>query len=352
MAIDNGRVEVFFTDSKGKFLITRSQGLRPESEYRITVTGDGRTFDTTTVTFKEFGVYYIPVFLKPYKEPAAKPARLVDLAEFDVKAPEEARRAYASAMRSYREGYVDLAVSDLQRALLIYPEYFRALNDLGVILMKQGRLEDAAQMFERATRIAPRVYYPRLNLAIISTKRGRHKEALHLLEQLYKEVPAITEVRIALGDSLMANNRLDDAEPHLRFALADPRLDRLSMGDVRYKLGLLLNRRQQYESAVAELRQAAEILPSSPRVHLQLGGALLQIRRVDEAERELLEAYRIGGSRMGGAQLMLGQIYYQRKRYDRALMAFEQYLNDVPEAPNAVELRGVIAKMRLALDQK
>src|SRR5215217_3291682 len=90
MSADNGRIETFYTDSKGKFLITRLLGLRTDAEYKITVESDGRTFDTTTVSFKEFGVYYIPVFLKRLKSPAIQPARLVDLAEFDVLAPEPA----------------------------------------------------------------------------------------------------------------------------------------------------------------------------------------------------------------------------------------------------------------------
>ena len=31
MAMDNGRVETFFTDSKGKFLLTRLLGLKPDA---------------------------------------------------------------------------------------------------------------------------------------------------------------------------------------------------------------------------------------------------------------------------------------------------------------------------------
>src|SRR4030095_444097 len=50
MAMDNGRVETFFTDSKGKFLLTRLLGLKPDAEYRVTVTSDGSSYDTTTMS--------------------------------------------------------------------------------------------------------------------------------------------------------------------------------------------------------------------------------------------------------------------------------------------------------------
>jgi Flp pilus assembly protein TadD len=346
MSMDNGRVETFFTDSKGKFLLTRALGLKPDAEYRIKIIGDGVSFDTTTFSFKEYGVYYIPIYLKPYTGPPTQPAKLVDLAEFDAGVPAEARQAYENAMRSFKEAQRDEAISGLQRALEIYPDYFRALNDLGVIYMKINRLDDAASMFERASKVAPRIYHPRLNLGIIMTRRGRYKEAVAHLQALYKENQAISEVRIALADVLIALNRLDEAEPHLRTALLDSKLDRPTNGNAHYQLGLLLNKKQKYDSAVIELSQAAESIPRSARIHLQLGGALLQLGRLDDAQRELLSAYQLGGAQMGGAQLMLGQIYFIEKKYESAQRAFEQYLADVPNAPNANEVRAFIARIK------
>ena len=52
---------------------------------------------------------------------------------------------------------------------------------------------------------------------------------------------------------------------------------------------------------------------------------------------------------MGGAQLMLGQIYFLQKKYEDAQQAFEQYLADVPNAPNSIEVRAFIAKIKIAL---
>ena len=61
------------------------------------------------------------------------------------------------AIEHLRRPQSNQAVTELQRALTLYPSYFRALNDLGVILMKKGRLDEAAEMFDRAVKIAPRV---------------------------------------------------------------------------------------------------------------------------------------------------------------------------------------------------
>jgi TolA-binding protein len=72
----------------------------------------------------------------------------------------------------------------------------------------------------------------------------------------------------------------------------------------------------------------------------------MQLQRLDRAESELLRAYELGGSAAGAAQLLLGHVYYQQRRLKDAERAFEQYLNDVPSAPNATQVRTLIATLR------
>lgn len=351
---EDGRVDTFFTDSRGRFLITRSQGLTPNAGYIITVESDGRAFDTTTTTFRFYNnfIYHITVFLRPLGAEKAKATGAVDLAELDSQAPQPAREHYESAMDALKAGKVDEAVSSLEKAISLYPRYFRALNDLSVIHMKLNRLEDAARALEQAISIAPRVYYARLNLAIVRTRQSRFKEAITMLEKLQKDNPDLSQIRVRLADALIADNRLDDAEGHLRVALADDSLEPESMGNARYLLGLLFNRKQRFSEAVKELETAGKMLPNSPRIHLQLGAALLQLSKLEEAERQLLAAYRIAGAEMGAAQFLLGELYFAQKKYENAMRAFEQYLADVPKAPNAAQVLSVVEKIRAALKQK
>jgi Flp pilus assembly protein TadD len=347
---ENGLVDTFYTDSRGRFLIARSQGLQPNAAYTVTVLSDGRLFDTTIHSFKLYQIGHVTIFLRPLENTVAR-AGAIDVAEMDVKVPETAREAYESGMRSLGEGRRDEAIKELNRALEIHPSYFRALNDLGVILMQLGRNDEAALIFERAIKAAPRVYHPRLNLAIIRTRQGRYKEAVEMLERLRRDNPALIEARAPLADALMAMNRLDEAETHLRAALGG-KLQKPAEGNARYLLGLLLNRKQQYEEAARELILASKILPTGSRIRLQLGAALLQLGKYAESERELLEAYRIGGQRMGAAQFLLGELYFITKRFEIAQQAFEQYLIDVPAAPNETEVKALIERIKAAMARK
>jgi TolA-binding protein len=79
-----------------------------------------------------------------------------------------------------------------------------------------------------------------------------------------------------------------------------------------------------------------------------LGGALMQLQQGERAERELLRAYELGGASVAGAQLLLGHLYVSQKKYSEAQKAFEQYLTDLPQAPNAKQVTEMIASLKAA----
>ncbi|MEW6126886.1 MAG: tetratricopeptide repeat protein [Acidobacteriota bacterium] len=348
MTSDDGLVQTYFSDSKGRFLITRKEGLKPDSAYTVTVIGDGRTFGNTTTSFKHYGVYYVTIFLNPVEETKTRPAGVVDVSELDEKASTEARAAYDSANQALSEGRLNDAVERFHHAITLYPNYFRALNDLGVLLIRLRRYDEAVTIFEHAIEIAPQVYYPRLNLAVIKTRQGNYQDAINMLEKLHKEYPTFTQIRIALADALIADNRLKDAEGHLRTALEDKKLIADKRGNVLYLLGLVHNKQGRYAEAAKTLEQAVKVLPTAPRAHLQFGAALLLLNKLDDAERELKAAYELGGVSLGGAQFLLGQLYFTQKKYELAKQAFERYLTDVPDAPNKIEVAKVIDQIKAA----
>jgi tetratricopeptide (TPR) repeat protein len=345
---DGGLVETYFTDSKGRFLLTRKEGLKPDAAYTVTVTSDGRSFATTTQSFKLYGVYYIPIFLRALEEAKPNPAGVIDIGELEAQVPEAARNAFDKGNAAMTEGRASEAIERFQQAIHIYPKYFRALNDLGVLLIRLDKIDEAAKTFEQASAIAPHIYYPRLNLAIIKTRQGQYKEAVEILEKIQKDHPHMAAIRTALADALMAMNRLDEAQVHLRAALEEKNLPPQAKGNIYYQLGLLHNRQQKYEEAAQELATALKSLPNAPRIHLQLGAALLELNRPDEAESNLRTAYQLGGVSLGGAQFLLGNLYFLQKKYNLAKQAFEQYLADVPKAPNRAEVASVIEKIKAA----
>lgn len=65
----------------------------------------------------------------------------------------------------------------------------------------------------------------------------------------------------------------------------------------------------------------------------------MQLQELARAETERRRAYELGVKLAGGAQLLLGHISYGERRLEDAQRAFEQYLKDVPSAPNASQIK-------------
>jgi Flp pilus assembly protein TadD len=343
---DDGRVETLFTDTKGKFPITGD--LVRDADYIIRVQGDGRSFASTTVTFRTFRniVTYVPVFLNLIEE-NKKPSPAV-LSVIDLNTPDRAREIYQRAMDEAGKGDTEKAITDLRQALTVYPKYVRALNDLGVIYLQHNRLDEAATTFRQAIKINQAFVYPRLNLGIVLNRQGKYSEAADLLGKLYQESSLIT-VRLPYAESLVESGRFAEAEKLLLMICDDPNVAASNHAEARFRLGALLNKQGRFADAILQFQEAIKLQENMTMAHLQLGGALFQLKHLPEAERELLRAYGLGGRSAGGAQLLLGAIYNSQGKYVLAIRSFEQYLLDVPDAPNATQVRDAIEKLKTAL---
>jgi protein O-GlcNAc transferase len=252
-------------------------------------------------------------------------------------------------MKAVGENNAEAAINEFTRALALYPRYLRALNDLGVLYLKLNRLNEAAAAFTQAVSLNARFHLPRLNLALLCNRQGRYDEAIKLFSQLLKDQPTLSAARIAYAEALSATQQWNEAEQQLRAALKDVNLERAERANALMKLGLKLNRDARYAAAAEELEKAVTLNPESASARLYWGAALMQLQKPSEAERELLKAYELGGTAVGTAQFLLGQLYYNQQKYAAALRAFEQFLQDVPTTPNAAQIKEVIEKIKAAL---
>jgi tetratricopeptide (TPR) repeat protein len=345
---DDGYTDIVFTDSKGKYQINtpRTQTVF----YRVIIESDKLTYDTTTtsLTLDRNSPNQFNIFLRPLTTVKLPANAVLDVTNYEENVPAKARAAYKRAMEAVNKGQADGAISNLQQAISFYPQYVRALNDLGVVYLKLNRLDEAAATFRRAIEVNKRYFHPRLNLGLVLGKQGKYREALEILEPLYNENHGMLEMRLAYATALESAGELADAEKLWRSVVDSKSPPPAARADAHFGLGLIYNRQSKYSEAVAELEKAITLAPDAPNPHLQLGAALLQLKRLSVAERELLRAYELAGKAAGAAQLFLGQIYYEQKRFGEAEGAFRQYLKDVPAAPNAAQIAQLIADLKVS----
>jgi Flp pilus assembly protein TadD len=342
---DDGRIETVFTDTKGKFQVTGD--LIRDADYVITVESDGATYDTTVATFRivRSTPVYTTVFLRPFTGKPKTVTGVVDVRAMEPNVSKDALAAYEAGMKALAGGQTEAAITELKRALKLSPRYLRALNDLGVLYLQLNRLPEAAELFAQAVKFDETFNLARLNLGVVLHRQGRNKEAVQTLEPLYEKDRSMKGVALSYADALLGVAELAKAEQVLRGALSESTNDSV---DLHFKLGVILNRQDRFDEAAEELKKAVTINDTAANAHLLLGATLLQLNRPDEAEKSLLRSYEIAGPGAGNAQMFLGQLYLIQQKPAAALKAFEQYLKDIPAAPNAAQIKAEIEKLKVA----
>ena len=340
---DGNRNDILFTDSNGRIEISTAMNV----PYSITIESDEEAYATTSEAFNPaYSGKYITIHLKPLESKSSYPPAVVSVDTTDQNVSAKAKVAYESAIEMIRAQQFEQAVEPLRGAIALQPDYFHAYNDLGVLYMKLNKLDQAADALRHAIKINDRVYLPQLNLGIVLNRLGRYGEAAELLTRLARKNPdRVSKINPALIEALMGAQQWAHAEEELNRAL---KLNVLDPVDLRTKMGAVRMRQGKFADAVTILREAVEARPDSALAQLDLGGALLQTGALDEAETSLRRAYEIKGSVMAGAQLLLGQLYFQKKDYLKAIEAFTTYLRDLPDAPNAAQVQEAIARLRKA----
>ncbi len=339
------------TDRTGKLEITRQKGSNPLC--RIVVRADKRNHGDTDLTFRVLDdLVDTPLFLSPLEIPKFVPGGR-GLEAFDSEVPPEAKEAYSRAREA--AGNTGLAISLYTRAISLHPGYLRAINHLGMLYYERGRMDEAAAAFAQALSLGSSYPYPAYNLGAAWLQKGDLGQAIEVLVDLTDKNPALSEARLPLSRALMSTQQWDEAALQLKKMLEDPELPKVIRARGHIDLSKIYTREERYQSALREAQNAVAAQPDGPegiQAKLLIGGSLFQLRKFDEAERYLLEAYKLDMKGAVTAQLLLGQIYYEQRRLEDALKAFELYLGSAPPSENTQLVRKSIEMIRAQMKQK
>ncbi len=195
---------------------------------------------------------YIVLYLKEKNTPVARTSRgnMISTAEAEQVVPAAARKSFDYANKLIDKGEIDSAITELSKAVAIYPDYLAARNKLGVQYLKRKRLTEAAEQFNIILERTPKYFNARLNLGIVLVEQKRYREAIEELTQ------AVT---------------IDSSQPaaHLFWGIAALDMDDLVVAERELVKALLLGG-EQYSNA-----------------HYYFAHVYLKTGRREEAGREL-----------------------------------------------------------------
>lgn len=170
---------------------------------------------------------------------------------------------------------------------------------------------------------------------------GNAIESIAALRRAIAIYPNYLMAHNDLGAQLLEQGQLDDAASELREAIRiDPKA-----ANPQINLGIVLERQNSFAESLATLDKALSIDPASPVAHLYAGMDSVQLNDMVRGEKEFNAAYDLGGNTYAVALLHLGKLYMKTGQRDLAIKAFQSYLRESPDAPEAAQLEKLIGQV-------
>ncbi len=185
------------------------------------------------------------------------------------------RHVHARAAEEVRRGYAYLKGGDAERAEVAFEhalafngDFPEALNGLGIVERRRGRLEAARGRFERAIRVDPDFAEARSNLGACFLALGRGARAREELEAALRIDPDLAVARLNLARALLHEGR--EAPERREAAWARARVEYLhllesqpDLFEAHHDLGFMDYERGAYARAELEYGRAAALDPRS-----------------------------------------------------------------------------------------
>ena len=276
-----------------------------------------------------------------------------------------------------RDNRLPEAEKELTAVLRVSPNLPLALNLMGSVRAKQGRLAEAETLFLRAVQNDKSFTGARMNLVYLYVLKHAPAKAIPQLNEVLALEPANVEAQVLLGDAYLETNDLQKAEENYLAAL-EGRLDNAGAlfglaqisrlkGETRetsiylnrvatltaeskspeflYKFAMEALRVNMADEAKSALQRALEVKPKDPSYLLALGVAVLRKGDLFEAEklfRRLLEIQPNNAQ----AQLHLGYVLLNQKKFEEARVWLEKSARPGVTTPEVYYYLGLVAQER------
>ena len=159
-----------------------------------------------------------------------------------------------------QKGSLDEAIAYFEKAVEVTPDYDRGHYNLGAALLKKGQRDKAILHLKDALKLNPNYTKAYYSLATALSAKGENEQAIAYYDRALKLDPNFADAHGSLGNMLLEKGQLDAAMDHYRKAIE---LDQEN-ATAHYNLAIALRRRNQSDEAVVELRKVLQIDPGYP----------------------------------------------------------------------------------------
>lgn len=172
-------------------------------------------------------------------------------AVFAQAVPPDAEKEYRSAVISISKGEREAAVVKLKRAIQLFPTYFLALRQLGLLYIDSEKDQQAVEPLKKSLEVNPRSSQSHLGLGMAYVNLDRPKDALKELNEALALNKKDFRSYLYLGMALINMGKLDEAEKSLKeaYSIGGP----IQARTAHLYLASIYSARKEYQKAIAEL---------------------------------------------------------------------------------------------------
>jgi len=215
----------------------------------------------------------------------------VSLWEDVVKKSPNKSRPHYNLGRAYQEQRrFEEAIGEYRTVVQSHSAYsVDALNNIGVSLIEQGRIDEAISGYTAALKLNPGDAVVHYNLASAYVIQGRIDEAISEYAAAIKLNPDSAEVHFYLGAAYKKQGRMNEAINEYHVVL------KLNPGDAmsHNNLGNAYGKLGRMEEAINEYGTALKLKPDFIEAHYNLGNAYAKLGRMEEAVNEYRAALKL-----------------------------------------------------------
>lgn len=191
------------------------------------------------------------------------------------------------------KGAVEESFVHTQRSLEINPRVPETHKAFADVLIRTGRVDEAIIHYEKAVAIDPGYSAGHNNLGAALLQMGRLQECVAHLEKSVKINPYHADAYSNLGNALLQMGRVEDSFAYLQKALEiDP-----AYADAHFNLANTLLKMGRLDESVEHLEKVLAINPDDAEAHSHLAEVLVRLGRADDAAVHYKKARDNGSNR-------------------------------------------------------
>lgn len=198
-------------------------------------------------------------------------------------------------------GRLEDAIAETQKALQLDPKLVMAHANLIILYGRVGNLEKAEEHYQAAVRLNPKQFPDApYNYGMVLMKEGKLQEAEQAFRSALEINPSFADAHNNLGYLLERQGKFPEAIAEYKKAVEE----RPGFRQAHFNLGRILVNQQQYQEGIQQLQQTLKPVDESTPAYLYaLGAAYGRAGERQEAVRYLQEA-REQASARGQTQLL------------------------------------------------